>query len=165
MNQEKKQKQAKKTDKETFLSEYEYLGKYNPGPGQYNPHKEVNKLKVNTQKPEDWRKRHKTVDKVKKSQYPDVGTYKNNFPCDFMTFSKLLIESKEKTNKTKIPYLGKEERFKDPTKSKSQAHQVPGTGKYNLNLEWPGKVDPKKKDKPKNYLNSISRGISKSIYY
>lgn len=138
----------------------------NPGPGQYNPHKEVKKLKVTHLKPEDWRKKHKANSgKPKKNQAPDMGTYKNNFPVSFMTFDKLLAEAKNNKNKTKVPYLGKEERFKDPKKSKSSNTGAPGAGQYNMLIDWPGKVDPKKKDKPKNYLNNISRGISRSIYY
>eukprot|EP00825_Cyclidium_porcatum_P008854 TRINITY_DN1443_c0_g2_i3.p2 TRINITY_DN1443_c0_g2~~TRINITY_DN1443_c0_g2_i3.p2 ORF type:complete len:295 (-),score=84.47 TRINITY_DN1443_c0_g2_i3:291-1175(-) len=161
----KKAKLVKKLDKESFLSEYEFLGKLNPGPGQYNPHKDVRKQKPTLSKPEDWRKKHKGSDKLKKLSTPDMGTYKNNFPSDYPTFGKLLAEAKDKKQSSKIHYLGTTERFKDPKKSKALVLNVPGAGQYNLLLEWSGKTDPKKKEKPKNFLNSITRGISKSIYY
>lgn len=91
-------------------------------------------------KPEDWRKKHKANSgKPKKNQAPDMGTYKNNFPVSFMTFDKLLAEAKNIKNKTKVPYLGKEERFKDPKKSKSSNTGAPGAGQYNMLIDWPGK--------------------------
>ena len=70
---------------------------------------------------------------------PDVCTYKNVFPVDFQTFGKLLIDFKDKKDKSKIPYLGSEVRFKDPTKSKSKdTVSVPGPGNYPMIAEWPG---------------------------
>lgn len=147
-------KTYRKTDKESFLSEYEFLGKYNPGPGQYNPHvlfcalisflshtlsnsvtgarlkgtqpgeiglrglgsgsspnyslqlflaltsrltqKDVKKLKPTITKPEDWRKKHKSQEKMNKPGGPDMGTYRNNYPVEYSTFGKLLVDTKEK---------------------------------------------------------------------
>lgn len=62
--------------------------------------------------------------------------------------------------------MGTEERWKDPKKTKSIGTKpVPAPNNYNMIQKWP---DAHNKDKIKghtNYMNKISRGISKSIYY
>ena len=44
---------------------------------------------MNLTKPDFWIKKHKEErSKTAKSSYPDVGTYKNNHPVDYVTFGK-----------------------------------------------------------------------------
>ena len=40
-----------------------------------------------------------------------MGSYKNNFPVDYATFGKSMIEQKENKTKSTVNYLGKEKRF------------------------------------------------------
>ena len=55
----------------------------------------------------------------------------------------MLALSKDKgQQKTAIKYMGTEDRFKDPKKSKSlQKVSVPGVGTYPLIADWPGNID------------------------
>ncbi len=102
------------------------------------------RIKPNTTKPEQWITRHKQEEKAQKDKMkgPDVGTYKNNFPVEYESFGKMLEKSKEKGDKKlNSKYLGVEERFKDPKKSKSLMQvAVPGAGQYPLIAHWPGKL-------------------------
>lgn len=55
----------------------------------------------------------------------------------------------------------------DPKRAQSlNIKPEPGPGAYTLQMDWPAKASADKKDnKTKNYGNSITKGISKSIYY
>ena len=100
--------------------------------------KEIPKVKVDNTKPDFWIKKHKQDAKVKKEAVPPVGTYKN-YPVTFDTFGKLLAQAKDKPVKSAVKYLGTEDRFKDPKKSKSlMKMNVPGAGAYPLIAQWPG---------------------------
>jgi hypothetical protein len=116
--------------------------------------------------PEKWRKKH-TEERKKngKSAFPDVGTY-TPVPTDIMTFTKLQQISKDKDKLSKAKTWGTSERF---TKAKKDAYNPPGPGFYNTNVVWNGKPEGKKGDgdnkKDKNWMNKLTKGIEKSIYY
>lgn len=80
------------------------------------------KITKDPMNPEKWIGVHKESEKKNgKSSYPDVGTYKNNFPLDYDTFGKMMAKEKEDGNKkSSVKYLGTEERFKDIKKTKSK---------------------------------------------
>lgn len=80
-------------------------------------------------------------------------------------------ELKDQSNKPHADFT-KAERFKHYlNKKKDQKEEkvktAPGPGSYNLMVNWPGKVDPKKKDdvKMRSYDKAITKGLTKSIYY
>jgi hypothetical protein len=77
-----------------------------------------------------------------------------------------MLKEKKDKSQTKKNYLGTEVRFKDPTKSKSKLDgPVPGPGSYALVAKWPGKEEGMKKDKSKNWMEGLSKGVQRSIYY
>lgn len=55
----------------------------------------------------------------------------------------------------------------DPKRAKSlNIKPDPGPGAYTLQMDWPAKATKENKNnKTKNISNSITKGISKSIYY
>lgn len=59
--------------------------------------------------------------------------------------------------------MGKDIRFKDVRKTNSAA-KYPGAGTYPLIAQWMGKPE-KGKEKQRMWMNGITKGISKSIYY
>ncbi|EGR33008.1 hypothetical protein IMG5_063790 [Ichthyophthirius multifiliis] len=159
-------KERRQIQKGSFLNENEYLSIKTPGPGNYNPRGILPKLKVNMKKPQDFINLHKEqTKKGKLSNLPDVGTYKFNFPLDYDTFGKMLVKGKQKTA---VKYLGTQIRFKDLKSTKSKSVVIgPGPGHYQMIAQWPGKLTlkDKKNEKAKNYLNLLSSGLQKSIYY
>jgi len=116
--------------------------------------------------PADWRKKHaEHAKKTKKSSLPDMGTY-NPIPVSFGTFQKLEAISKDKEKSgSKVKTWGTQERF--GKKGKKTDEGGPGPGKYNTIAIWNGKpLDGKKSEKKDtNWMNKISKGIEKSIYY
>lgn len=162
-------KKIKYGPKQNYLSEYEYMANTSPGPGNYNPRPILPKLHKDAMDPQKWINLHKEWAKRSgKSKSPDMGTYKMNFPLDYDTFGKQFIKSQEDAasgKKGSVKYLGTEERFKDAKKSKSKSTLVvPGPGQYPLVPKWPGKDKPKE-GKEKNWMDGISQGIQRSIYY
>ncbi|EGR31167.1 hypothetical protein IMG5_116380 [Ichthyophthirius multifiliis] len=162
------QKKIKPSPRGNYLNDCEYIGDLLPGPGNYNPRPILPKIKINNTKPEQWRQKHKELEQKKQKKYntPDMGTYKYNYPSTYDTFGKIyqkLQDSGGKLTKSAVNYLGKTERFKDISKSKSkQITNAPGPGHYPLIAQWPGKESKKEQF---NYLEKISKGIEKSIYY
>lgn len=153
-----------KSERVFFLSEVEYVANMYPGPGMYNP-REIDQTYKHTQTmdPDKWRKKHQEERKKNgKSNMPDCGSY-NPVPVNIMTFDKLKTTSKE-SNKAKT--WGTSERF---SKIKKDAYNPPGPGHYNTNVIWNGKPEGKKGDgdskKDKNWMNKLTKGIEKSIYY
>jgi len=91
--------------------------------------------------PAKWISAHKEHSKKNvRSSFPDMGTYKQNFPVDYDTFGKMLFKEKEEPGKkSSVRYLGTEERFKDIKKTKSKSTViVPGPGQYPMIPQWPG---------------------------
>lgn len=70
-----------------------------------------------------------------------------------------LFESINKNSNTNKSLLGRVERFKT-----QQTGSALGPGKYNILQEWRGKED-KNKRKERHGLESITKGLSKSVYY
>ncbi|KAL4507088.1 hypothetical protein ABPG72_001881 [Tetrahymena utriculariae] len=165
---EKMNKKLKYGERSNYLQEYEYLSSTLPGPGNYNPRPILPKIHKDNMSPDKWIAFHKAkLSKTAKSNLPDVGTYKMNYPLDYSTFGKMLVKSQEEggNKKSSVRYLGTEERFKDPKKTKSKINSiVPGPGQYPLVAKWQGK-EQKKDSKEKNWMDTITTGISKSIYY
>jgi len=116
--------------------------------------------------PQDWRKKHtEEKSKGKKAAFPDCGTY-NPQPVDFGTFAKLEITMKDKDKAgSKVKLWGATDRFKKA--KKDDPNNFPGPGKYNTVAAWNGKPEGGKKAEKgdKNWMNKISKGIEKSIYY
>ncbi|EGR28548.1 hypothetical protein IMG5_173130 [Ichthyophthirius multifiliis] len=149
-----------------FLCEYQFLSATTPGPGQYNGRPVTTKLQTNKTKPNDWINKHKTESKKRlKSAMPDVCSY-NPFPSTYRSFGKLMQLNKEGTDKTKVNYFGKSQRFGNNKKGKQ--YITPGPGQYQLLAKWPGKEEGIKKDKTtKNWMYNLTKGTHevKSIYY
>jgi len=82
---------------------------------------------------------------------PDMRTY-NPVPVNYGLF-----DSINKTNNKNL--LGKVDRFKT-----QPAGSTLGPGKYNILQEWRGKEDKNKK-KERHGLESVTKGLSKSVYY
>lgn len=57
------QKKIKYGEKGNYLSNFEALGSYVPGAGNYNPMEPLMKLVINKKKPDDWIKIHKNAPK------------------------------------------------------------------------------------------------------
>jgi hypothetical protein len=164
-----KSKSKKATDERVFyLSECEYASNLVPGPGNFNPRMPTFKPKNNLKmEPQDWRKKH-TEEKAKgkKSAMPDCGTY-NPQPVEFGTFAKLEATMKDKEKaapKTKM-WGAPGDRFRKA--KKDDPNNFPGPGKYNTIAAWNGKAEAGKKSDKKdtNWMNKLSKGIEKSIYY
>jgi len=161
---------SKKTaaDRINFLCEYEYASNLVPGPGNFNPRLPTYKPKNNMKmEPQDWRKKH--VEEKKKgikSTFPDCGTY-NPQAVNFGTFAKLEETQKDKDkSSSKIKTWGAPgDRFKKS--KKDDPNNFPGPGKYNTIAAWNGKPEAGKKAEKKdgNWMNKVSKGIEKSIYY
>jgi len=117
-------------------------------------------------KPEDWKKKHAEQKKNSKSTFPDVGTFHPE-PVAYKTFGKLYQLHKEKKDINKVKLWGTAQRFtgkKDDKKKSSSA--FPGPGQYNMTATWSGKLPPgQKENKDKNWMNKVTKGIEKSIYY
>jgi hypothetical protein len=161
-----KKGEVKGSGRTNFLMEYEYVASFTPGPGNYNPRQIQPKLKEVKMKPEDWKKKHNEQrSKSAKSSFPDVGTY-NHMPVAYKTFGKLYDQTKNKTNQTKVKEWGTATRFELKKDNKKDPNNFPGPGQYNMTAEWSGKALTGKTDtKDKNWMNKITKGIEKSIYY
>lgn len=117
-------------------------------------------------KPEDWKKKHKEERKRDaKSARPDVGSY-NPHPVEFKTFAKDLELAKEKKGKSSSKAWGSDERFGVKKDGKKDPNNFPGPGTYGMMATWNGKLPNGKADKvDKNWMNKITKGIERSIYY
>lgn len=99
-----------------------------PGSGQYNPHKEVKKLKLQPQwdNPKDWIAKHKTLNKgTSKAKGPDMGTYKPH-PVTYKTFGQDLekyTQKKRPKSATDGKMFGTQSRFENSKSIKTK----PGT--------------------------------------
>jgi len=156
-------KHGKGSDRTDFLCEMQYLSNTVPGPGNYNPRDIQPKLKETRMKPEDWKKKHS--EKRAKSAFPDIGTY-NPYPAHIKTFGKQFELHKEKKDVTKVKAWGTAVRFVFKKDAKKDPHSVPGPGTYAMTATWNGKLAPNDKDKKdKNWMNKITKGVEKSIYY
>jgi len=160
---------TKGSEKVNFLSEMEYCSNMIPGPGNYNPRQIEKKIKENKMAPEDWKKKHVEDAKRSKSAVPANTSEKTSmpFPVAFNTFGKLLELSKDKTKtQTKAKIWGTSERFVAKKDAKKAPNSVPGPGHYPMAATWNGKLAPNNKDKKdKNWMNKITKGIERSIYY
>ncbi len=117
-------------------------------------------------KPEDWKKKHgEQGKKSKKSSYPDVGTF-NPQPAAFKTFGKMYELHKEKKDISKVKMWGTAQRFTLKKDTKKDPNNFPGPGQYNMAATWSGKLPlGQKENKDKNWMNKVTKGIEKSIYY
>ncbi|CAD8056738.1 unnamed protein product [Paramecium primaurelia] len=106
-----------------------------PGPGNYNPHSFLPKIKVNNTKPEDWRKKHNIEKNKSLPQLPPVGTYT---PILSDSFAKIQC-----TAPVKRSYWGSAKRFKGLFGNSSIG---PGPGTYA------------------QLSKLIAKGVEKSIY-
>lgn len=61
--------------------------------------------------------------------------------------------------------MGQEVRFKDPKKSKGKVFVTPSPSAYDLRQHWPAKKDAKNTENKKNFMDKITKGVAKSIYY
>ncbi|CAD8139398.1 unnamed protein product [Paramecium octaurelia] len=162
--EEQKKKKIEAGERPTYLNEIQHLAVINPGPGNYNPRPISKKLKRNETKPADFIAKHNDQAKKRgKSALPDVGSY-NPEPVSFTTFNKLQGNAKKKERVDKHTF-GTDVRFKDPKKSKSKQGLLPGPGQYPMIVQWQGKEQDKSKAKIKNYMQSTTKGIQRSIYY
>ena len=129
-------------------------------------------------KPAEWREKHKSLEKKKKSDFPDVGKY-NPFPQAYKTFGYALFVNDEEKKRNgnrksagpgRTNGFGTDTRFKDikTTKSK-EILNVPGPGMYDLVAYWQGKEEGAKKANKgpakKDWNKLISKGVEKNIYY
>jgi len=160
-----KNKEAKGSERTNFLCEVELIATMSPGPGNYNPRGITAKLKETKMKPEDWKKKHsENSKKNKKSTYPDMGTY-NAQPVNYKTFSKELELRKDKKGPKDAKIWGTAGRFTTRKDPKKDPNNFPGPGNYPMIATWNGKNANGKKEKDKNWMNRVSTGIEKSIYY
>ncbi|CAD8155724.1 unnamed protein product [Paramecium octaurelia] len=157
-------------DKPDFVQDYQHLGAVLPaGPGSYNPHPILPKLKHNNTNPKVMIAKHKDFDKfklemIKNYPKPDCTKYKP-YPVDYNTFGRSLelLYDKKKIEPAKIKYWGNPS--KPVTRNKSEAKIPP---QYNLIAYWPGKEDGSGKNKELkkfNWMNKVTKGIQQSIYY
>jgi len=154
----------KGSDRVNFLCEMEFVSDSIPGPGNYNPREIQPKIKETRMKPEDWKKKHAEQKKNSKSTFPDVGTFHPE-PVAYKTFGKLYDLHKEKKDVTKVKMWGTAKRFELKKDNKKNPNALPGPGQYPLMATWNGKLPAGKKEKDKNWMNKITKGIEKSIYY
>jgi len=160
-----KHKESKGSDRTNFLCEVELISTMVPGPGNYNPREIMPKIKETKLKPEDWKKKHaENQKKGKKSTYPDMGTY-NSQPVEYKTFGKQLELAKEKKGGKDSKIWGTAGRFTTRKDPKKDPNNFPGPGNYPMVATWTGKNANGKKEKDKNWMNRVSKGIEKSIYY
>ena len=152
----------------------EYLGTKCPGVGEYNMKPTLNPLIRQSIKEID-RKSYKDIENkaqsLKKTHIVPPSSCHYNPIQLYDTFEKKLQNLKKKEGE-RLKYhrdLPQQVRFShyDPKKSKSVNNStVPGPGMYDLTIKWPDKLDKKDiKDKLKSWANSITKGVSKSIYY
>lgn len=115
--------------------------------------------------PKKWISKHQELKKKEKDKKPgpDCGTY-NPLPNDLVTFDKIAEMMKDKNKLPKVKTWGAPgDRFRKP---KKDAYNPPGPGNYNTMIIWNGKQPDGKKDKKDlNWMNKVSKGIEKSIYY
>jgi len=157
-------KETKGGERTNFLCEVELISTTVPGPGNYNPRQIQPKLKETKMKPEDWKKKHgEQQKKVKKSTFPDMGSF-NPHPVAFKTFSKELELTKDKKGKKDSKMWGTSARFVAKKDPKKDANNFPGPGNYPMIAAWNGKTAGKK-EKDKNWMNRLTKGTEKSIYY
>jgi len=161
-----KKGEVKGSGRTNFLMEYEYVGEKIPGPGNYNPREIQPKLQETKMKPEDWKKKHADQrSKSSKSALPDVGTF-HPFPVAYKTFGKLYDQTEKKQVQAKNKEWGTAKRFELKKDPKKDPNNFPGPGQYNMTAEWSGKALTGKTDtKDKNWMNKVTKGIEKSIYY
>lgn len=126
---------------------------------------EIPKIKEAKPNREDFKKKIKAR-KIEKQ--PD-GFHYNPHYATFDTFGKLSLDiAEKKNNRIKQKSMFTSQRFGDPKKEKKLGASTPGPGQYPLIAHWSGKPEKgKKKDeeKKKNWMNLITKGIEKSIYY
>jgi len=151
--------------RQNFLCEMEYTSNHTPGPGLYYPRLDIPKIKeVKPTKDE-----FKTKAKAKKSEKINDGFHYNPIPVTFDTFGKIKADiDAKKPGAVKPRSLSNEKRWVDDKKAKEKSALSPGPGHYPMIAHWPGKIaGGKKKDdkQPKNYLQLITKGVEKSIYY
>jgi hypothetical protein len=81
----------------------------------------------------------------------------------FTQYGNKKITGKEPKSKL----LGLDERFHDPKKCKiKHVLNVPGPGNYPMIAKWPEKIRAKSKtENKKNWMDSVSKGFARSIYY
>jgi len=159
-----KSKSAKGSDRTNFLCEMEYLSEKVPGPGNYNPRQIEPKLKETKMKPEDWKKKHgEESKKSKKSTLPDVGTF-HPHPVAFKTFAKQFELTKDKKDQKMVKMWGTAPRFVMKKDTKKDPNNFPGPGNYDMRAKWNGK-STEKKPKDLNWMNRLTKGVEKSIYY
>jgi len=160
-----KHKESKGSERVNFLCEVECLSTTVPGPGNYNPRQIERKLKETKMKPEDWKKKHgEQGKKSKKSTFPDIGTYNPN-PVNYKTFGKEFELRKEKKDQKNVKIWGTSTRFPAKKDPKKDANNFPGPGNYPMIATWNGKSANGKREKDKNFMNRVTKGIEKSIYY
>jgi len=155
------------SERDNFLMDYEYSSDLIPGPGNYNPRPIQPKIKDAKLKPEDWRKKHKDESSKPKPKVPDMGSYTPS-PANYATFDKILEKQKANKGGKSSKLWGSEVRFDFEKKGGEKKREtVPGPGQYNMIASWgpsDGKEANAKKGSP-NYMNKITTGITKSIYY
>jgi len=157
-------KGGKGSERTNFLCEMEYLSQTVPGPGNYNPRQIEPKIKEARMKPEDWKKKHVELSKKsKKSPFPDVGSF-NPHPVSFRTFAKDMELRKEKKDQKNVKIWGTSSRFVTKKDSKKDPNNFPGPGTYPMIAGWNGKT-VEKKPKDLNWMNRLTKGVEKSIYY
>jgi len=160
-----KHKEAKGSERTNFLCEVELISSTIPGPGNYNPREIQPKLKETKLKPDDWKKKHgEESKKGKKTTFPDVGTY-NPHAMTFKTFSKEMEIRKEKKGTKEVKIWGTSARFPVRKDVKKDPNNFPGPGNYPMIAAWNGKNANGKKEKNKHWMNRLTKGIEKSIYY
>lgn len=132
-------------DKRFYYEETENISGRIPGPGAYNPHDRVVKLRKNKTIYGEWIKKHKSESEKKQKRsasIPAPGTY-NPMNCTFTTFDTVNQSPKKKGD---IDYFGKDARFTyvRPDKKKIKEER-PSPNSYKTLFEWKGKGSPKKK--------------------
>ena len=91
-----------------------------------------------------------------------MGSY-NPYPVLYQTFSQTFSVKKNKSE-LKSKLFGTCNRFFDPKMYKRKLN-VPGPGNYNMIAQWSGKTTARTKDEKKDWMHSITKGVSSSIYY
>lgn len=160
---------TKGSEKVNFLCEMEYVSNTIPGPGNYNPRQIQTAAKKNHMNPEDWKKKHVEDSKrAKTAANPDKDSKEKTMiplPVAFDTFAKTYEIGKDKSKSTKVKQWGTSARFQLKKDTKKDPNNFPGPGMYNTVATWNGKEAAKADKKDKNWMNKLTKGITKSIYY
>ena len=116
--------------------------------------------------PKDLKKKQEDLEKKqKRPPLPDMGTYKPH-PVTFDTFARTFSNREQnKKIEAKSKLFGTCNRFFDPKMYKRKLN-VPGPGNYDMIAKWSGKTTARTKDSDtKNWMQSVTKGVSNSIYY